>query len=247
MKIALIQFNAIPENIDNNLNKMIFWSKKAKEKNVDIILFHELCLTDFVSDVKKYAELVPIGNACKIIKKYAEDLNLYISFGLIEKENNNYYITQVFLGPNNFFYKYRKTNLYEPSKDSKTAVKRFRDEKTYFQHGIGPNIFNIEKFRATCILCADGGSDKILNQIKNMDIDFVFYPNNRVRWRPEEYWIEIVKKINKPLLITNRIGESWGYSSPGGAMVFNKNGLLIKKANLDEKEEMLVVNTKEFM
>lgn len=247
MKIAIIQFDAIPENVDSNLDKIIFWSKKAAEKNAGIVLFHEVCLTDFVSDVKKYAELVPGGYSFNTLKKYTEDLNIYISFGLIEKEEKNYYITQVFLGPNNFFYKYRKTNLYEPAKDNKVAIKRFRDEKSYFKPGVGPDIFNIENFQVTCMICADGNFDNLLNKIKDMSVDFVFYPNNRARWRPEEYWIEIVNKINKPILITNRVGESWGFSSPGGAMVFNKYGKLIKKANLEGREEMLIIDTKEFI
>ena len=48
-------------------------------------MFPEGTLTDYVTDVDKFAQEVPNGPACKTISKLASELDVYISFGLIEK------------------------------------------------------------------------------------------------------------------------------------------------------------------
>ena len=205
-------------------------------------MFHEGTLTDYVADVDKFAEETPKGNACQIIKKLAEELEVIISFGLIEKDKINRYITQVFIGPDSYFYKYRKTWLY-PTNDLVKDKRRHRNEPEDFDCGNTPEIFEIKGLKASCIICADANAPrcfKILNQIKP---EIIFYPNNREMWRPN-YLENVAKKANAPILVTNRVGTSWGEKCEGGCCVYSKEGKLLAQAG-DQNEEILIFDTEQ--
>jgi len=238
MKIALIQLSTIEEQPETNLEKIIKFSRKAKEKGAKIIMFHEGTLTDYVSDVDKFAEEVPSGNTCQIIKGLAEELNVIISFGLIEKEGIRRHITQVFIGPNNFFYKYQKAWLY-PTTERIKANRRHRNEPDDFDPGKGPDLFEIEGLKASCIICADGMTKRCFTVLNELKPQIIFYPNNREMLRSKEYWGDIAKKANAPLLITNRVGSSWGEKCQGGCYVFSKKGELLATTKTED-EEMLI-------
>jgi len=239
MKVALIQISTIEEQSEKNLAKIIKFTKKAKAKGVKIIMFHEGTLTDYVSDVDKFAQEIPNGIACKTMSKIADKLNIYVSFGLIEKEGLRRHITQVFLGPENFVYKYQKTWLY-PTTDRIKSIRRHRNEPDDFDPGKGPDIFKIEGIKASCFICNDASSKRCLKTIKNLSPQLIFFPNNREIWRPNEYWSNIAKSCNAPLLITNRVGISWGEECEGGCSVYSKKGEQLAEANKKGKEEILL-------
>jgi predicted amidohydrolase len=237
MKVALIQISTIEEQPEENLKKIIDFAKRAADKGAKIIMFHEGTLTDYVSDVDKYAQEVPTGSACKQINKLANELNVYISFGLIEKDGLNRYITQVFLGPNNYLYKYRKSWLY-PTSDRIKAIRRHRDEPSDFDPGSGPELFEIAGLKASCIICADANAPRCLKLLKQLNPEIVFFPNNREMWRPN-YLQNVAKQIGIPILVTNRVGTSWGEKCEGSCSVYAKNGDLIVESS-KEKEEILI-------
>jgi predicted amidohydrolase len=244
MKVALVQISTIEEQPKKNLAKIIDFAKRAKAKGAKIIMFHEGTLTDYVTDIDKFAQEVPNGPACDTISKLANELNAYISFGLIEKKGIRRYITQVFLGPNNFIYKYHKTWLY-PATDRIKAIRRHRNEPDDFDPGNGPDIFEIEGIKASCIICNDANAKRCLKVLKQLSPQLIFFPNNREIWRPNEYWGDIAKSCCAPLLITNRVGTSWGEKCEGGCSVYSKTGKLLAEANKDGKEEILLFDLKQ--
>src|SRR3989338_501931 len=142
MRIALVQMDTTEEQPEINLKKIIEFSKRAIEQGAKIVMFHENTLTDYVSSVDKFAEEAPNGDVCKEVWRLAEQNEVFISFGLIEKEGAHRYITQVFLGPNKYFYRYRKTWLYSTT-DRIKSIRRHRDEPSDFDPGDGPEIFEI--------------------------------------------------------------------------------------------------------
>ena len=93
MKLALVQIDNKPEYPRENLDKIIERTREAAKNGAKIILFHENTLTDYVADVDKYAQEAPDGEACTQIAALAEELGVYVSFGLIEREGINRYIT----------------------------------------------------------------------------------------------------------------------------------------------------------
>src|SRR3989338_1448161 len=228
MKIALIQISTIEERPETNLLKVVDYTKQAKTQGAKIIMFHEGTLTDYVTDVDKFAKEVTNGPACKTISELANELNVYISFGLIEKDGIRRHITQVFLGPNNFVYKYQKAWLY-PTTDRIKSIRRHRNEPDDFDPGKGPDIFEIDGIKASCIICNDANAGRSLKVLKQLSPQIIFFPNNRAIWRSNEYWASIAKSCGTPLLITNRVGTSWGEKCEGGCSVYSKDGELLAR------------------
>ncbi|MEK6963792.1 MAG: carbon-nitrogen hydrolase family protein [Nanoarchaeota archaeon] len=239
MKIALVQMEVTQEQPEKNLQRILDLSRKAKEQGAKIVLFPEGCLTDYVENIDKFAEQVPGDVSCQAVWKLAEELEVYISFGLIEEDGTHRYITQVFLGPKGFIYKYRKTWLYATT-DRIKSIRRHRNEPDDFDPGTGPEIFEIEGIQASCIICADTMAGRCLKLVKELKPQLVFYPNNRELWQPQEYWEKIAKAMEAPLLVTNRVGISWGEHCVGGSCVYSKEGKLLATANQEGKEETLI-------
>lgn len=120
------------------------------------------------------------------------------------------------------------------------SFRRHRNEPDDFDPGSGPEVFEIAGLRASCMLCADAFANRCLKLLRQLNPEIVFYPNNREMWHPKEYWAEIAQAINAPLLITNRVGISWGEQCDGGCSVYSKTGELLASANTDGKEEILL-------
>jgi len=239
MKIALIQIASTEENPQANLDKISEFAQKAKEQGANIAMFHEGTLTDYVRDVSKFAQEVPGGQACQFVIKLAKELQIGISFGLIEKDGIRHFITQVFIDPSGFVYRYRKTWLY-PTEDRIKRERRHRNEPAFFNPGSGPELFDFMGIKnASCIICADTFSEKCFADLHELKPNIIFYPNNREIARGAEYWTGIAKKAQAPLLVTNRVGISWGERCEGGCFVISKDGEVLATTETQD-EEILV-------
>ena len=124
----MVQMTSVVGNIPQNVLNCISYLKKAKKQMVDIVIFPEVVTTGYILNSREeafsLAETIP-GKTTETFKKYCNSLNIYCIFGMIEKEeynnhnnknhssleNTRLYNTIVFLGPNGFFYKYRKVHL----------------------------------------------------------------------------------------------------------------------------------------
>ena len=54
-RVAIVQFNAVPEKNERNVGEIERLSREAAAKDADIIMFHESSVTDYVSDMEKYS------------------------------------------------------------------------------------------------------------------------------------------------------------------------------------------------
>jgi len=234
-RLAIVQFDTIPEKNEHNTKQIERLSREAAAKGAEIILFHESAVTDLVSDVEKYSELVPEGPACKRIEAVAKELKVYIGFGISEKTRDKfYYITHVFMGPKGYFYKYRKTWIWKSSDD-----RGYRNEWARYDVGDGPEIFNVGGLRATCFICADGDAPRCIERARLLKPDIVFYPSNH---GGESYYPQYTPRaaeIGTTTLIANRVGKSWYAECKGGCAVISGTGEVLAKTATD-KEEILI-------
>jgi predicted amidohydrolase len=162
----------------------------------------------------------------------------YISFGLSEKSDGRYHMSQVFVGPDGFIYCYRKTWLWKTFEGDRG----YRNEWARYDPGDGPEIFYIDKVKATCFICADGEAPRCIERARDLKPQVIFYPNNRVCLGKFEIIGEYAKMINAPMLVTNRIGRSWCYYCEGGCVVYSENGEVLAKVNRESREEILFHN-----
>jgi len=234
-RIALVQFNAVPEEKDTNLGEMQRITREAVAAGARWIVFHEATLTDYTPNLSAFAEPVPSGSATECFLALAKALDCYISFGLSEADRGRYFITQVFVGPHGYIYHYRKTWLCKKENDE-----GFRNEWERYDPGTGPELFEFDGVKATCFLCSDGAAPRCIQRATMLNPQIVFYPHNvRFGVKPES-GIKVAKTINAPILLTNRVGRSWTHDSPGGCAFVSTAGNVLAQANMSGLEEILV-------
>ena len=232
--IALIQFDAVPEHVDQNLAKMEALVEEAHRGGARWIMFHEGTVCDYTPRVSELAEAVPAGKSTQRMARLSRRLGCYISFGLSETERDRYYITQVFVGPKGFLYRYRKTWLWRESSDL-----GYRNEWVRYDPGTGPELFKIDGVMASCFICADGDSPRCIQRLAALHPQVVFYPNNRGALPPFDAFGRQAQRIGAPMLVTNRTGASWVHQCKGGCVLFAADGTVLAKANREGREEIL--------
>lgn len=236
IKVALVQFDSVPEKTDCNLEEMERLIRMAVEQGARWIMFHEGCLTDYTPHLNELAEPVPEGTSCQQVSQLAGELDCYISFGMSERDGLKFYISQVFVGPRGLVYRYRKSWLWKGDDEG------YRNEWARYDTGTGPERFQIDGVNATCFICADADAPRCIERARQAEPQVVFFPNNREALPDFPAFGAYAAKIGAPLLVTNRVGKSWVYNCDGGCAVFDANGKVLAKANRIGKEQVLYYN-----
>jgi predicted amidohydrolase len=234
IRVALIQFDAIPEEPVKNLIEMERLAREAADGGARWIMFHEGTLTDYTPRLEELAEEAPGGPTFEKMAALAKELNCHINYGLSECADGRFYITQVFQGPEGLVHRYRKTWLWREPSD-----KGNRNEWARYDPGTGPEIFVLDGIRATCFICADGEAPRCIERAKLLMPELVFYPNNRGELPDFPFFGEKAALIGAPMLVTNRTGRSWEYDCKGGCVVYGADGKVLAKANREGREEIL--------
>ena len=237
LRVAVVQFDAKPENVAGNRSKMLELARRARESGARWILFHESAISDYSQRIDRFAETVPGGESTASFIKLARELDCIISFGLSEVENDRYFISQVFVGPQGLLHRYRKTWIWSEPSD-----RGFRNEWARYDPGTGPEAFEVDGVRATCFICSDGEAPRCVARARDLHPEVVFYPNNR-RSMPElDELGELARELDSPMLVANRVGMSWVNSCNGGSVVYDRDGSVLATANREGREEILLHN-----
>ena len=234
-RVALIQFDAHPEDPRRNLTEMERLVREAASQGARWVLFHEGTLCDYTTRLTDFAETVPDGPACKRIERLSGELRCFVSFGLAERDGDRFYITQVFQSPAGSLCRYRKTWLWRQPDDQ-----GYRDEWARYDPGTGPELFDMDGARAACFICADGDSHRCIERAAALKPQVVFYPNNRASLPELPVFGNIARRIGAPMLVTNRVGRSWCHECTGGCAVYSGSGEVLAAANREGREEILL-------
>ncbi len=233
--VALIQFDAVPEEKASNLRHMERLSKAARADGAQWIMFHEATLTDYTPKLSQLSEPVPTGSATRHMAEVAVELGCVISYGLSECDDGRYFITQVFVGPQGYIYHYRKTWLCRKENDE-----GYRNEWERYDPGTGPELFDLDGVEATCFICSDSAAPRCIQRAATLKPQVVLHPNNvRFGVKPTAR-ASVASQIGAPVLVTNRVGLSWTHESPGGCAVISATGDILAHANVEGREEILI-------
>jgi len=124
MSGAVIATTAINVSFDKekNLEKILYYIDEAANEGANLVVFPEASLQGYLNDLFRVersiydyhhenAELIPGGNSVQTIIKKAIEKNIYVVWGMIERDPDQYYIlynTSVLVGPKGFIGTYRK-------------------------------------------------------------------------------------------------------------------------------------------
>jgi predicted amidohydrolase len=143
LKVAAVStknFIGEPERSIRNMSK---WARKAAAKEVDLIVFPELGVNGYIQHNISWdlAECIPGPSTDKLIS-LSKEVNAVICFGILERDADIVYNTQVLVSDNGIIGKQRKIHM--PP-----------DEYSYWRSGFQIETFDIGKAKVGITICYD--------------------------------------------------------------------------------------------
>ena len=248
-RLALIQMKMSSDK-EKNITKAISKIQIAKKKGANIVCLPELFLTKYFCQTEKHsnfnlAESIP-GPTTTVFSSLAKKLNLILLISIFERRTSGiYHNTCVVINDDGkILGKYRKMHIPDDPQYY---------EKFYFTPGdLGFRSFKTKKGNLGTLICWDQWFPEAARLTALKGAEILFYPT-AIGWHQGEKkkfgksqlesWLTVQRShaIANGVYVAaiNRVGiekqgnkklEFWGSS-----VVFDPNGNIVKKGNLDEQ------------
>ena len=248
-RLALIQMKMSSDK-EKNITKAISKIQIAKKKGANIVCLPELFLTKYFCQTEKHsnfnlAESIP-GPTTTVFSSLAKKLNLILLISIFERRTSGiYHNTCVVINDDGkILGKYRKMHIPDDPQYY---------EKFYFTPGdLGFRSFKTKKGNLGTLICWDQWFPEAARLTALKGAEILFYPT-AIGWHQGEKkkfgksqlesWLTVQRShaITNGVYVAaiNRVGiekqgnkklEFWGSS-----VVFDPNGNIVKKGNLDEQ------------
>ncbi len=229
LKIALASINQIWEDKKTNLLLCEEFIKKASGKNVDLIIFPEMTLTGFSSNINFIAEDGDNSKTINQFQKLSKFYNIAILFGLAIKDKNKALNKSIFINKyGDILGEYSKIHPFS-----------FSGEGKYFNAGDSLVVVNFMGHNIALTICYDLRFPELYSSLSaNSDliINIANWPSKRI-----DHWNALLKAraIENQIFIVgvNRIGlDGNGLKYIESSNVLNANGEKIEFIKLDEMQ-----------
>lgn len=240
IRIATVIFNSPVGCVDNNLHRMAFYIKQAREQNVKIICFPELCITGYANGNSILNNSVPVdGKIENVLTSLSEKYEITILAGLAEKASDGQvYATHLTVTPQKKIYKYNKLHLAPP-------------EQNTYASGRKIHIFESCGVKFGIQLCYDAHFPELTTQMAIKGVDVVFMPHASPRGTSEEKLKSWMRHLSARafdngvfIIAVNQCGENGtGLSFPGVSVALNPSGEIIQK-DISNTECLMIVDLK---
>lgn len=237
MRISLIQMNSKEENRDFNVEKACKFIDETMQNNPDIIVLPEFFNNEYFPQYRdykylKYAEKDD-GYTISRIKESAEKYSVHIVATIYEEEVPGlYYDTAMIINQEGKIVgKYRKVHP--------AAVKSL--EKIYFKPGSKFCIFRINNWKVGVIICYDWRFPESARCLALLGAELIVIPFARSttdmfsKALPTRAWENSVY-----IAACNKVGKEGEWIFPGGSMIVDPLGNIIKSAK--NKEEIITTD-----
>lgn len=158
-------FGETKKNLEQAINSM-------ESVKADLMVLPELFATGYqftsISELEGLAEEIPDGPTSDALIGYARNNNLYIVFGIAERDNDKFYNSAALVGPDGLVGLYRKSHL-------------FYEEKLFFTPGdTGFNVYDIGSARVGIMICYDWWFPEAARTLALKGADIICHPANLV-------------------------------------------------------------------
>jgi predicted amidohydrolase len=204
MRVGVYQNAPVFGEVEQNTDKAL---QDISSSEVDLLVLPELFNTgyQFVSrkEVEALAEEIPSGKTCGSMAALAREREMFLVFGLAEREGSRIYNSAAIIGPGGFVGTYRKTHL-------------FAEEKYFFDPGdTGFQVFDIGMARIGVMICFDWFFPESARVLSLLGADIICHPANLVLPHCQEAMRTRSLENRIFSLTANRIGiESRGGKEP---------------------------------
>lgn len=259
IKLAAIQLDTVPCEVNHNVHKAMHWARSAFEQGAKFVFFHEGLTADYSPNPMQDGRPLD-GAEVYGFSALAKRCNGYIALGLNEVWKGRPYISMVFLGPEGVAGVYRKSYLWPnrsqlPEKFNgdfdaylQTYVPHeqgYRLERGVLAHGDGTKVLEVDGLRIGCIICADGSQPEAWQTFEQDRPDLIFYQNNRGNVFKDGQPQHQAQRLRTPMVATNRCGFSYHHFQEGGTCIIADDGSVVAKADEEGREEMIFAELKQ--
>ncbi|HIK95039.1 MAG TPA: hypothetical protein EYG03_24105, partial [Planctomycetes bacterium] len=257
IRVAAVTMNSVLGQQQQTLQRIAEFCEQAASERAELVLFPELVIHGHCTpNTWELAEAVPDGPSVQRLTALAKQFNLFLSAGLSEKENDIVFNTQVLVGPDGYIGRQRKLHT-------------SRDENFYYKGGRDINVFDIGKCKVASIICYDNQFPEIarITALKGADVILMPHAAREGRWQdtPEseaaarrhvfDYFSGYRQRARENAcfcVFADQTGMAGYVDSlprdhvnqphhPGGAMIIDSGGTILKHASLDRIcDEMIV-------
>ncbi|MBN2313829.1 MAG: carbon-nitrogen hydrolase family protein [Sedimentisphaerales bacterium] len=229
VRIAVVQQNSVPGEVENNRAKALTFAQQALANDADIILFHEELLVGYVENMRELAEEVD-GPTSRAFQSLLTGSNSLILWGLTEREKDKYYIAATLVGASGVLANYRKTHLW-------WKAKGLRHEPSFYTPGDELVTFEVKGHKSGVMICYDGDFPEMTRAYANLNCQMLFWLNNR----GERGHGEVTKlaETNSMIMAASCVcgKNELGYVCRGGSNITNHTGGLL--AEIWDKEGVI--------
>ncbi len=254
MRIGIAQINPIVANFEYNFSKIEKFTKLAKEKQCDLVIFPELSLCGYIPEDLIFQKDF-IANTEIYLEKVKQLSNITpILLGFVLKNEGK---GKPFFNVVGFFQNGRLEHIYK-----KRLLPNYDvfNEKRYFEEGNETFVLNLKGKKIGITVCEDGWNTEFspsyglypvdpveetakegCDIILNIAASPFYYKKVYLR---ETMFSSIAKKYKKPLVFINQAGGVDGIIFDGDSCIFDCEGKIVKKAKRFE-EDFIVWDTEE--
>ena len=247
LKVAVVSPRCVFADVNANLSHFTKFIEQAAKQDARLVCFPELALVSYSNnkDVLKVAEEIP-GPSTRKLEVIAERLNIYISMGMAEREDDRHYIAQILVGPEGYLGKYRKNHVTEGERTC-----GFLPGKTF-------PTWNIDGFRFGILICFDGRHQNTIEAMKKAHVDVIHHPHGNwvgtlgreaEEWTGKKaaYFVPRAITARAHILINNSAEDTIQphgneqYSS--GALVIDPLGQIVNRTKQKDRIEKMIFVT----
>jgi predicted amidohydrolase len=241
MKIAIVSLNQIWEDKKANLDLCEKYIQKVSEQNVDLIIFPEMTLTGFSSNIGLTSEELQNSETIKSFSSLAKKFQIAIVFGVVVKNGDKALNKSIFIDKSGeILGDYSKIHPFS-----------FAREDKYFDAGNKLSIVHFGDMTIGLTICYDLRFPELYSGLANgcdLIVNIANWPAKRV-----DHWNTLLKAraIENQIFIAgvNKTGiDGNGLEYIESSNIFNANG---EKLKFEQVEDMKIYEidtnwTKEF-
>ena len=234
LKIACVQLDVVPGQVDMNLRSIIRFIDIAASKGAQLVVFPEGATADYhVSDFSSVADVIP-GRQSEIISKAADKHSVWVAVGMYEKTDKGLLNTAVLVSSEGKLAgKYSKTHLSVCTREGTIAK-----ETDVFLPGNGFPVFDTPFGIIGMMICKDGLYPEVPRVLAAKRAQIVLWLNNRDSMNP------MVGSYHASLNCVTIAGvnRANGHALGGGSYVSSWECSILAKAP-DESECIIYAET----
>jgi predicted amidohydrolase len=231
VKIAAVQMDPKIMRNSENLERIVLETRAAAKNSADLIVFPECALSGYVfssrEEAMPFAENIP-GASTERLTTCCQELGVYVVYGLLERDGNEYYNAAALVGPKGLIGKYRKIHL------PFLGVDRFVDAGNKPFQTFETPIGNIGLH-----ICYDCSFPESARSMTLLGADIVVLITNwpQGRDRIPKYVINTRALENRVHLVAvNRVGNERGATFIGHSKIVNAPGDTLAEASSNKEE-----------